>query len=308
MDEKSLSDGIVKALLLDHKRDRRWKNIRFFIVLFFFLLFLSASFLPSLFSSSDEEEPYVSLVRLNGVIEPGKEFSAEEAIPSLVGAFDDDDAKAVVLLINSGGGSAVQSSIIYDRLIALKTEHPEKPLIVVAEDYLASGAYMVALAADEIYVNVNTITGSVGVISKGFGFTDVIERIGIKRRIFTSGTNKDRLDPFEPLTEEDRAKLNSVLTDVHDYFVGLVKASRGDKLNGDPEELFSGDFWTGGQALELGLVDGTGNLSGILKDKFDVELYRDYSASGSLVEEFARSIGVGLQTYFKPKMAYAQLV
>lgn len=309
MDDKHITEGIAAAFLKDHRRDRRWRNIRFFITCFILFLFFTAVFFPSAFNfgASISKEPYVSLVRLSGTIESGKPFSAEQTIPMLVSAFDDENAKAVVLLINSGGGSAVQASIIYDRLVSLKTEHPDKPLLVVAEDYLASGAYLVALAADEIYVNPNTITGSIGVISKGFGFSEVMQKIGVQRRIFTAGSNKDRLDPFEPLTQEDTLKLKSVLDEVHDYFSGLVKIARANKLNGDPEVLFSGDFWTGAKAVELGLVDGTGNLADILKDKFDVERYRDYSVSESFVHEIARSIGVELETFTSPKLAYAQL-
>lgn len=303
MDDKLVGQGVVSAFLEDHKRDRRWRNIRFFTTLFFILLFFSFSLFPSLFhsSSSNEKGGYVALVRMQGQIMPGADFSAQEVIPNLIAAFEDPEAKGVVLDIDSGGGSAVQASIIYDRLISLKEEHPETRLVVVGEDALASGAYMVALAADKIYVNPNSITGSVGVISKGFGFTEVIKNVGVTRRVFTAGTNKDRLDPFEPLTEADRLKLKSVLDDVYKYFVNLVKLRRGDKLKGNDAELFSGDFWTGSQAVELGLVDGTGNLSGVLKKEFDVKMYHDYSVTPSFMQEIVRNIGVEMSAIFKPK-------
>lgn len=304
MQGQDLNQLLINQLLLNQKRDRRWRNIRFFTRIFIFVLalFLLTEILP--FNTSEpllKGQHYVSLVRLNGVIDADQDFSAERVIPLLVDAFEDKNAQGVVLDINSGGGSAVQASIIYDRLLALKAEHPDKPVVVVGEDMLASGAYLIALAADKIYVNPNTITGSIGVVSKGFGFTGLIERVGVERRVFTAGANKDRLDPFNPLKEEDKAKLQALLTEVHGYFTQLVMNSRKDKLLGQLTELFSGDFWTGATALKLGLVDGTANLSEVLLSEFHVQHYRDYSRPGSLIDQLVKNISVRLDDYLVPK-------
>ncbi len=307
MDDKSINEHVVKLLLADHKRDRRWRNIRFFITLTLATLFFIYALFPNWldFTVTKRDKPYVALVRLTGMIAPEQDFSAEAAIPLLVSAFEDKDAKAVVLDINSGGGTVVQSAIIYDRLMMLKVQYPNKPLIVIGEDMLASGAYLVALAADKIYVNANTFTGSIGVVSKGFGFTTAMQKVGVSRRTFTAGVNKDRFDPFEPLTEGDMTKIKGLLTQTHQYFIGLVKKSRGAKLKGNSQQLFSGDFWRGEEALKLGLVDGLGNVADVLQREFNVDYYRDYSVEPSFVQQVVRNMGVQMNAFLTPTLLYA---
>jgi len=159
---------------------------------------------------------------------------------------------------------------------------------------LASGAYFVAVAADKIYVNPNTITGSIGVIMKGFGFPELIKKVGIERRVYTSGVNKDRLDPFLPQTPEDVAKIKQVIGEVHTNFDDMVLSGRQGKLKGDPNSLFTGDFWSGTGALQLGLVDGLGNLDDVMKTEFKVERYKDYSESEPLLQMLANQAGTEL--------------
>ena len=204
-------------------------------------------------------------------------------IPLLNEAFRDKNAKGVVLLINSPGGSAVQASIIHDKIEALKKQY-HKRVVVVGVDALASGAYLVSTAADEIYVNKDTLTGSIGVVMGGFGFVDAIQKLGITRRVFTAGSNKDRLDPFRPLTDQDKLKLHQILNEVHQNFIDDVLQGRRGKLRGNENELFSGDFWTGQQAVRLGLVDGTANLWTVMKKQFDVEHYKLYAPRPSLLQ------------------------
>src|SRR3990167_4502521 len=198
MDSNDTQTELTKLLLAEHKSTRRWKNIRFFIWLILVVFALWIFMGPM--SDDDNTIPdvgknYVALIRLDGVIKAGSEFSARTIIPELSCAFRDKNAKGVVLLINSPGGSPVQASMIHDKIIQLKEKY-HKEVIVVGEDTLASGAYLVATAADKIYVNKDTVTGSIGVIMEGFGFNDVMKKLGITRRVFTAGTNKDRLDPF----------------------------------------------------------------------------------------------------------------
>lgn len=293
-DNISLEKELVNSLLSDRRRERVWRNIRFVVYACILLGYLSL-FLPKLNVAGDlkKEKPYVSLVRLNGEIDPTGDFSARKVIPQLTAAFMDKRAKGVILLINSPGGSPVQASIIHDKIEQLKTKY-HKTVIVMGEDLLASGAYLISTAADKIYVNDDTVTGSIGVIMDGFGFSDLMHKIGIDRRVFTAGDNKDRMDPFLPMNPADKAKLKIVLDDVHQNFIDDVEAGRKGKLNGDPKELFSGDFWTGQEAVKLGLVDGTGNLWDVAKKEFNVQRYKDYSRQPGLLEILLRGASESL--------------
>jgi protease-4 len=295
-----LSDLIVKQLLDQQKRDRRWRNIRFFswmivVVVFFFLFFggINAALEPSV-----PNKPYIALVRLEDIIMPGKPFSAELVVPALEQAFQDKHAQGVIIDINSGGGSPVQASIIYNEILSLRAKFPNKKVVVVGEDMMASGAYLVAMGAPMIYVNQNSIVGSIGVITEGFGFVDTLKKIGMTRRVFTAGNNKDRLDPFAPESEADKVKIQEVLNEVHGYFIDVVKTSRGKRLQGDPKELFSGDFWTGIKAKQLGLVDGFGDTASVMHDVFHVDTYRDYTAEPPFLQSLINNIGSYLNFNF----------
>lgn len=295
----NISEHLVKDLIKNQKRDRFWRNIRFFIILLFlfslvFLVYQSMGAGDSDENSEAEKnKPYVALVRLNGEISADKEFSAQNVLPMLQAAFSDKKAKGVVLEINSGGGSPVQSSIIEDKINQLKQKYNKK-VVVVGEDLLASGAYLVSMGADKIYVNADTITGSIGVVMAGFGFTDLINNIGVTRRVYTAGTNKNRFDAFKPVSESDKAKVKQVLDETHENFIQIVKTSRGDRLKGNENELFSGDFWTGTTAYKLGIVDGIGNLADVLPVEFEVDRYVDYSQQPTMFEFILKNIQTAL--------------
>ena len=239
------------------------------------------------------DKNYVALVRLSGTISAKDSFSAAKVIPELTRAFKDKNAKGVVLLINSPGGSPVQASLIHAKILQLKEKY-HKEVIVVGEDTLASGAYLVASAADKIFVNKDTVTGSIGVIMEGFGFEDAMAKVGITRRVFTAGTNKDRLDPFVALKPEDKAKIKTVLDAVHQDFINDVEQGRKGKLNGDSTELFSGDFWTGTQAVKLGLADATATPWVAMQETFGTTHYRDYSPEPSFFENMMRNVSMRL--------------
>jgi protease IV len=280
----NISETLVKELLLNNKRDRRWRNIRFFIILLVIVaLFFGAFTFLKGDGGEHEGGDYVSLVRLNGVIMAGADFSAFNVLPILEDAFSDKKAKGVILEINSGGGSPVQASIIESKILELKKKYNKK-VVVVGEDLLASGAYLVAMGADTIYVNNDTITGSIGVIMEGFGFVDAIDKLGVTRRVYTAGANKDQLDSFLPVTEKDKEKVASILDQAHGNFIDVVTASRGEKITGDDGVVFSGDFWVGKTALTLGLVDGIANTSQVMSDEFDVDEYVDYSKQPSIID------------------------
>ncbi|HEV2564153.1 MAG TPA: S49 family peptidase [Microvirga sp.] len=215
--------------------------------------------------------PVVPVVRLSGpigAVMPLRQGLAMQSVaPLLERAFSVPGAKAVALVINSPGGSAAQSHLIFKRIRAF-AEEKKLPVIAFVEDAAASGGYMIACAADEIYADPASIVGSIGVVSASFGFHELIERIGIERRVHTAGKSKAMLDPFRPENPDDVVRLKGLQRQIHDVFVGLVKDRRGEKLNDSYDDLFSGAFWVGAEALDLGLVDGLGDIRTILRQRF----------------------------------------
>jgi signal peptide peptidase SppA len=216
-------------------------------------------------------KPVVSVLRLSGVIGPLAPLrgglSGHALAAPIARAFAGRHLRAVALVVNSPGGSPVQSALIHQRIRALATER-KVPVIAFVEDVAASGGYWLALAADEIFVDPNSIVGSIGVVTSGFGLDQAIERLGIQRRLYTSGERKSMLDAFSPERPEDVARLKRVQADIHENFKALVRARRGAKLKGDEADLFSGEFWLGERALALGLVDGLGEVRATLRARF----------------------------------------
>ena len=207
--------------------------------------------------------PVVAVVRLSGIIGPSQPLrgglNLAGVAAALEAAFSMKNAKAVALIVNSPGGSPVQSSLIYKRIRAL-AEEKSLPVYAFAEDVAASGGYMIACAADEIYADESSVVGSIGVVSAGFGFTGLIKKLGVERRVHTSGESKAMLDPFQPEKPEDVARLEALQEEVHENFKALVRKARGDRLKTDDPAIFSGAFWAGAGALERGLIDGLADL------------------------------------------------
>ncbi len=210
-------------------------------------------------------------IRLNGVIgnvgkfKQGIDFSGQEELISK--AFSIKKALSVAITINSPGGSPVQSHMIYNYIRYQAKKHKKK-VIVFAEDVAASGGYLIACAGDEIYSNSSSIIGSIGVIYSSFGFTELIKKVGVERRVHTAGKNKSTLDPFLEEKDEDIKRLKKIQLDLHQDFIDVVENSRGSKLQKNEIELFSGEFWSGQKAKQLGLIDGIGDLNQILKEKY----------------------------------------
>ncbi|MFA5121801.1 S49 family peptidase [Zavarzinia sp.] len=215
--------------------------------------------------------PTVAVLRLDGIIGAMGGLRPGLSIPSTAGlierAFSVKPLTAVALVINSPGGAAAQSALLHDRIRAL-AEEKKVPVFAFCEDVAASGGYMLALAADRIYAHPMSIVGSIGVISGGFGFEKAIEKLGIERRIYTAGANKRRLDPFLPEKAEDVERLKELQADIHEGFKAMVVARRGARLTGSPDELFTGDVWTGTRAVDLGLTDGTGDIRSKLRAEY----------------------------------------
>lgn len=296
-----VASTLVEDLLKEKRADRRWKMIRF-IAWFALLAYLIFSLFNFMNSSSSlpgggTNSKYTALIRLDGMIAPGRDFSAEELVPILYEAFSDKHAAGVVISINSPGGTPVQAAIIHDAILAYKKKFNKK-VIVVGEDLLTSGAYYVAVAGDQIYVNPNTLTGSIGVIMKGFGFVDLMKKIGVERRVYTAGTDKDRLDPFLPQNANDLKKIQEVMTEVHENFAKAVLEGRKGKLRADPSTLFTGDFWSGQTAVKLGLVDHLGNLMDAMEKEFGTTKYKEYGSSANFFRMLGGQLGSAFDTMF----------
>lgn len=215
--------------------------------------------------------PIVSVIRLSGVIGAGgalrQGITLSVLAPVIERAFAVPGQQAVALQINSPGGSPVQSALVAGRIRQLADEK-KVPVFAFAEDVAASGGYWLACAADEIYADTSSIIGSIGVVSAGFGFQDLIARYGIERRVHTSGTRKAMLDPFQPENEEDIVRLKAIQAEIHDAFKAMVRERRGGRLQGTDDDLFTGEFWTGTRAQELGLIDGLGDLRTVMRGRF----------------------------------------
>jgi signal peptide peptidase SppA len=248
-----------------------------------------ASFLTRLIPARfRKSHPVVHVLRLHGAIGMGgplrQSLNAKDVEPLLERAFT-KHVKAVALSINSPGGSPVQSALIHARIRSLAQEF-KVPVYVFCEDVAASGGYWLACAGDEIYADESSIVGSIGVISAGFGFVEAINKLGVERRVHTSGENKSILDPFQPQKQEDVDRLLSLQKDIHTSFKNLVRSRRAGKLKGEESEMFSGAFWAGRQALELGLIDGIGHMHDILREKFGKKV---------ILKNIAASPGWGLK-------------
>ncbi len=277
--------------LRDRRSDRRWKT-------FFRLVWVSVLLLAiwSMFSTKHHggatTGPHTALVEVRGEIAPDTEASAELINAALKAAFEDPGSQAVVLRINSPGGSPVQAGIVNDELKRLKALHKKKVYAVV-EEICASGAYYIAAGADEIYVDKASVVGSIGVLMDGFGFTEVMKKVGVERRLMTAGENKGMLDPFSPVTPKQQAYAQAMLDQIHQQFIAVVREGRGARLKETPE-MFSGLFWNGEQAIGLGLADGTGNLDYVAREVVKAEDVVDYTPRDNVAERIAKRFGAAM--------------
>lgn len=258
--------------------------------------------------------PVVPVLRFNGPIgmvtplRPGIALSSYAA--AIEKAFTMSRQPAVAIIVNSPGGSPVQSNLLFKRIRQLAEENGKR-VYVFCEDVAASGGYFLAIAGDEIYADPSSIVGSIGVVSRGFGFVDAIERLGIERRVYTAGTNKNQLDPFLPEDPEDVARLKAIQQDVHDVFIGLVKERRLGKLKAPDGELFSGAFWSAAKAAEFGLIDGIADVRSRMQKQFGkaVKLKVVPVEKGGLLSRLRRFSGsihpIGNAISAKPGLAFA---
>jgi len=293
--ERDTIEKLLFATLREQQAVRRWRLFTrlMWLVLVGAVIWLVYSAEASTASSSS---PHTAVINVKGEIADGAEASAENIVGSLKSAFEDSGSQAVVLLINSPGGSPVQAGIINDEITRLKTLH-DKKVYAVVEETCASAAYYIAAAADEIYVDKASLVGSIGVLMDGFGFTGLMDKLGIERRLMTAGENKGMLDPFSPQDEKQRAYIQSMLGEIHAQFIEVVKKGRGDRLKEGPD-TFSGLVWSGQQAVQLGLADGLGNLDYVAREVVKAEDIVDYTHRENvglrLAKRFGASVGEGM--------------
>ena len=297
LDAKTLHwerEAIEKLLLADVRERRAARRWRIFKSLVWMLLFgalvwaLASDQLPTGAPST----PHTALVSIKGEIADKGEASAELIMPAMRSALEDPGSKALVLLINSPGGSPVQAGLINDEIRRLRKLY-DKPIYAVVEETCASAAYYIASAADDIYVNKASIVGSIGVLMDGFGFVGTMDKLGVERRLLTAGANKGFLDPFSPQSEEHKRHAQVMLDQIHQQFISAVKQGRGERLKATPD-TFSGLFWTGEQAIGLGLADGLGSLDSVARDVVKAEKLVDYTNKENIVERFAKRFGAAL--------------
>ena len=284
-------ERVARELIRDRRSERRWR-------VFFRLawLGLAAALVWTLFiqrgHSNVPAGPHTALVEVRGEIAADTEASAEQLIAGLKSAFEDEGARGVVIRINSPGGSPVQAGIVNDEIRRLKTLHKKKVYAVV-DEMCASGAYYIAVAADEIYVDKASLVGSIGVLMDGFGFPGLMDKLGIERRLLTAGDNKGMLDPFSPQNAKHKAYAQAMIDQIHKQFIQVVRDGRGDRLK-ETDETFSGLFWNGEEAIRLGLADKIGTLDHVAREVIQAEEVIDYTAKENMAEKLARRFGASI--------------
>ena len=294
--ERAMLEKVAMASILEQRAARRWKTTMRMAWLAFFVALAWLMFHRSTPQTTVGIEPHTAVVEITGSISDSGDNDAQTIIANTKTAFENNNSKAVVLLINSPGGSPVQSGIINDELLRMKAKY-KKPLYAVVGDSCASGAYYIAVAADQIFFFFASMVGSIGVLMDGFGFTGAMEKLGIERRLLISGDNKGMLDPFSPLTPEHKAHTQTMLAQIHQQFIDVVRKNRSERLKENPE-TFSGMVWTGQQAVQMGLADHLGSINSVARDIVKQEKIVDYTkrdnVAEKLVKKFGVSVGIGM--------------
>src|SRR5436190_441779 len=297
MAEENWERGVIERLategLREQKRARRWGI--FFKLLTFAFLFATLLVTIGAISESTHTclDKCTAMVEMRGELDADSPASAENITSGLQAAFKNKGTQGVVLRVNSPGGSPVQAGEINDEIRRLRAKYPAIPIYAVVEEVCASGAYYAAVAADKIYVDKASLIGSIGVIIDGFGFVGAMDKLGIERRALAAGENKTFLDPFSPMTQQQKDYAQNIIAEIHQQFIGVVKAGRGARLKETPE-LFSGLVWNGARSVELGLADGLGSVEYVAREVIKAEDVVDFSVKENISERLARKFGATL--------------
>lgn len=291
-DTTAVLDKFARSFIREQRASRRWR-----LILRTGWLLLAAAVVFAMYDNSEKvaapKSSHTAMVEIRGEISVESEASAERINKALRNAFEDESAKAVVLKINSPGGSPVQAGMINDEILRLKKLH-QKPLYAVCEEMCASAAYYIAVGSDKIFVDKASIVGSIGVLMDGFGFTGTMEKLGVERRLITAGANKGLLDPYSPLKDEHRAFAQAMLDQIHQQFIAVVKAGRGNKLKDTDGQLFSGLFWNGEESINKGLADELGSMDYVAREVVQEENIIDYTTTDNVAERLAKKFGASI--------------
>jgi protease-4 len=288
---EGIAERFARDYIKDRRSERRWR-VFFRCVWLLLLLLFVWSLISARKAANVPSGPHTALIEVRGEIAVDTEASAEHLVSALKTAFEDRGAQAIVLRINSPGGSPVQSGIVNDEIRRLKALHKKKVYAVV-EEMCASGAYYIAVAADEIYTDKASIVGSIGVLMDSFGFVGAMQKLGVERRLYTAGENKGMNDPFSPENEKQKAYTLAMLDQIHQQFIRVVKEGRGKRLKEGPD-TFSGLYWNGEEAVKLGLADKIGNLDYVAREVIKAEEIIDYTPKENIVERLSKRFGASI--------------
>lgn len=285
-------EKIALAGLQEQKHARRW-SVLFKSLIFIYLFFVLLTLAGWVGQNRTPSTAHTALIDISGVIEAGGQVNADAVISSLTDAYDNKGTKGIILRINSPGGSPVQAGIINDEIHRQRKLHPEIPVYAVVEDICASGGYYIAVAADKIFVDKASIVGSIGVLMDGYGFTEVMKKVGVERRLLTAGENKGMLDPYLPANPKHDAYAHAILDQVHQQFIDVVRQGRGKRLK-ENAETFSGLFWNGEESIKLGLADATGSMDYVAREVIKQADIVDFTYQETVVDRFAKRLGASI--------------
>ncbi len=288
--ERQALEHLLLENLKEARKARRWRAVFRVLTLVVLVGVIISIFGISMPGGGMANAKHTAVVSIQGEISPSSLANALDINASLVSAFENENSVGVVLQINSPGGSPVQAGMINDEVRRLRTLYPSKPIYVVVEDICASGGYYIAVAGDQILVDKASLVGSIGVIMEGFGFTGLMEKLGVTRRMITSGSNKGMMDPFSKENPQQVELVRAMLDEIHQQFIAVVKQGRGDRLK-EFDDLFSGRIWSGEQAVNLGLADGYGTVDSVARDVFKAPDLVDYTLKENFAERVAKRFG-----------------
>ncbi|QPK65060.1 signal peptide peptidase SppA [Methylomonas sp. LL1] len=288
--EKQVLEKLAFSAIDEQKKARRWGIFFKFLTFAYLAVALGLLVYPRFEAEISSGKQHAAVIDVLGMIAEGESANATTVIEGLRDAVKDKNTKGIILNINSPGGSAVQSAYIYDEIRRQKAEHPDMPIYSVVGDMCASGGYYIASASDKIYVSQASLIGSIGVIMNGFGFSNVLEKLGVERRLLTAGEHKALLDPFSPVKEQETKHMQSLLDQVHQQFIAAVKQGRGDRLKETPD-MFSGLVWTGEEGVKLGLADDFGSVDSVAREVIGTEEQLNFTPQERLIDRLAGKFG-----------------
>lgn len=301
--ERQLVEKVALGALEEQRKARRWGILFKFLMLAYlvWIVFLIIGGTKDAVNLPAGKEGHTAVINVEGMIAGSAKANATDIVDGLIDAFEDPNTKGIILNINSPGGSPVQASEIFDEIISLKQQYPAVKVYAVGGDLCTSAAYYIAAAADKIYVNRSTLVGSIGVLLNGFGFVDTLDKLGAERRLITAGRLKGMLDPFSEVKAEETEIIQAMLANVHDQFIEKIKVGRGEKLK-ETDDMFSGRFWTGEQAKEIGIVDDFGSVRYVAKEVIGNSNIVDFTKQPDFFERFAERLGTSVAEVVKPDL------